>query len=245
MSNFSSSCQIHLEKKSFFSFIFLDGIGKHMLERQSCWLDLWTTTQRRDVAPRLIGVVAKEAAGFTNVVDTRMRLINLVSWKKPTSLFFSPPRNWDEISPLWDGTVIRNPCTMDSLQTFSRKKQQKIQNKWNEINNNNNFKKCNWFPHWSGRQIGTCQCDFFLHAARVWTPHMHNFFFQQLAECDSTQNKMAMNDKGYCCLLDDEDGPSLFRPLNETWLQRVEKNKEKISSSVCDGGWPKLSPLPS
>lgn len=117
-----------------------------MLERQSCWLDLWTTTQRRDVAPRLIGVVAKEAAGFTNVVDARMRLINLVSWKKPTSLFFSPPRNWDEISPLWDGTVIRNPCTMDSLQTFSRKKQQKIQNKWNEINNNNNLKKCKMIP---------------------------------------------------------------------------------------------------
>lgn len=44
---------------------------------------------------------------------------------------------------------------------------------------------------------------------------MHNFFFQQLAECDSTQNKMAMYDKGYCCFLDDEDGPSQFRPLNE------------------------------
>lgn len=61
---------------------------------------------------------------------------------------------------------------------------------------------------------------------------MHNFFFQRLAECDSTQNKTAMYDKGYCCFLDDEDGPSLFRPLNETWLQEGWKKEKKRFRAV-------------
>lgn len=78
------------------------------------------------------------------------------------------------------------------------------------------LKNANDSPIEVGDKSGLANVTFFLHAARVWTPHMHNFFFQQLAECDSTQNKTAMYDKGYCCFLDDEDGPSLFRPLNET-----------------------------
>lgn len=83
--------------------------------------------------------------------------------------FFSSPGSW------LLRVVVRNSCTIDSLQTFCKKKK---------------------IPQWTGRQFGTHQTLAFTCCRSVDT-HMHKS--KQLADCDSTPNvdKITMYDKGY------------------------------------------------